>query len=107
VPVAAQVGVVLRHDDDMALADFDVALASGAHVALARRIALDGYRHLVVEGVQPAVAAHTTNTAVMAIVTITRTTSSADRRRLRNGLKPMTAWYDRGAGVVCPHVRSE
>jgi hypothetical protein len=42
---------------------------------------------------------------VMAIVTITRTTSSADRRCLRNGLKPMTAWYDRGAGVVCLHVR--
>ena len=41
VPVAAQIGCVLRHDDEMAYANVDDTVAPRAHVGLARLIRLN------------------------------------------------------------------
>lgn len=94
MPVAPQIGMMLGHHDDVSVAHLDEAVAPGAQIALARRVRLDGDDDLVVEAAQPEKAAHTTRAAATARVTTTSTMSAAERRRTRNGLKPMASWYE-------------
>ena len=79
MPMPPQVGVVLRHDDEVALAYFDEALASRAEVALACGVALHWHDDLVVEPAHPPVTAHATRTAATTSVVIMITTSRVDR----------------------------
>lgn len=96
MPVAPQIGMVLGHHHDMAVAHLDESVASGAEVTLAGGVRLHREDDFVVEGAQPAKAAHTTRAAATVKVTTTSTMSAVERRRTRNGLKPMTPWYERG-----------
>jgi hypothetical protein len=87
VPVAAEIGGILRHDHEVALADLDVARTAGAFVALPGGVGLNEGDDLY-----PEKAAHATNARAMRIVAATRTMSNVLRSCCRNGLKPTAAW---------------
>lgn len=87
MPVTAEVGRVLRHDDEVALTRLDHAFAPGAQVLLARRVGLNRGDDLY-----PERTAHSTRARVMRTVPITKAMSTAVFRCVRNGLKPMSRW---------------
>lgn len=94
MPMAAQIGMVLGHHHDMTVAYLHESVAAGAEVPLAGCVGLHGDDDFVVERAQPEKAAHTTRAAATVKVTTTSTMSAVERRRTRNGLKPMTPWYE-------------
>jgi hypothetical protein len=85
--VAAEIGGVLGHDDEVALTDIDRTGTPRALVALAGGVGLhEG------DDLYPEMAAHATNARAMRIVVATRTMSNVLRSCCRNGLKPTAAW---------------
>lgn len=87
MPVAAQVGGMLGHHDQVALPGVDHPFAARAQVALAGCVGLDQRDDLY-----PDSAAHITRATVTAMVAATMTISTTSFRWGRKGLKPMTAW---------------
>src|SRR3712207_1724049 len=95
MPVAAQLGGVLRHDDVVAGAGRDVPMAARAHVILR---GLVGLHPADVERTEPAVPdprtshprkAQSTRAAAITIAASTSTTSLRRATRLRYRLKPI------------------
>lgn len=86
MPVASEIRFELGDDDEVALADFDQAVTSGAQIRLAGGVRLDRCDDLY-----PERAAHSTRAAVIRSVPITMATSTAVFRCWRKGLKPMGA----------------
>lgn len=85
MPVTAQIRFQFGHHHEVAFADVDEAVTSGAHVALASGVRLDRCDDLY------PVLAHTTRATATRIVPITMAMSTAVFRCSRKGLKPMGA----------------
>lgn len=85
--MAAKVGGVFRHDDEVAFTHLDHPVAPGAQVALPGRVGLDRGDDLYPES-----AAHSTSATASRIVPTTMATSRRSFRCGRKGLKPMAAW---------------
>lgn len=99
MPMPPEIGMMLGHDHDVSVPHFDEPIAARAEISLAGGVRLDRDDDLVVEGAQPEQAAHATRATATVRVTTTSTTSVVDRRRTRNGLKPITPSYEQSGGA--------
>ena len=84
MPVASQLGLQLGDHDQVAFADFDEAVTSGAQVLLAGSVGLDRGDDLY-----PERTAHSTSASATRIVPATMAMSTLVLRCWRKGLKPM------------------
>lgn len=82
-----QIRGVLGHDDEVALADLDHALAPRTEIAFPGRVGLDQRDDLYPES-----AAHSTSATASKIVPATMAMSRTPLRWGRKGLKPIAAW---------------
>ena len=94
VPVAPQIGGLVRHHDEMEGPGWDRCVAAGTYVVLAGGVGLDrGDRY-------PRIA-HASSARMITMVPMTRATSRGDLRAGRNGLNPIDR--DPSADKPGPH----
>ena len=94
MPVAAEIGGLLRDNDEVTGARFDLLFTTRAQIGLTRLVWLHRLNELGTE--RHPKKAHPTTTAVMMTNSTTTTTSNVVRSWSRNGLSPM-----RGKVVSC------